>query len=172
LGEDVDISKLRYHKICILADADIDGFHIQTLVLCLFMKHFSKLVEEGRIYVCCPPLYVIDIKAKGKNKNPKKIYVIDEDERINEIDKLEKQNFKEDDYRVSRFKGLGEMNPDQLKDTTLNPETRTLLKMTIPNSDIKESFDLMDMLLKTSKADERKVWMSENADFSENGDEI
>ena len=123
-----DLSGLRYGKVCILSDADVDGSHIQVLLLTLFFRHFPKLIETGHIYVAKPPLYRIDAPARGK-KPAAKIYALDEGELHATLDKLRKEGAKEGSWSISRFKGLGEMNAEQLWDTTLNPDTRRLLQV-------------------------------------------
>ncbi|MEO8835289.1 MAG: DNA topoisomerase IV subunit B, partial [Caldimonas sp.] len=121
-----DFSGLRYGKVCILSDADVDGSHIQVLLLTLFFRHFPKLIERGHIYVAKPPLFRVDAPARGK-KPAAKIYALDDDELRATLDRLRKEGARENSWSVSRFKGLGEMNAEQLWDTTLNPETRRLL---------------------------------------------
>jgi topoisomerase IV subunit B len=121
-----DLSGLRYGKVCILSDADVDGSHIQVLLLTLFFKHFPKLVETGHVYVARPPLFRIDAPARGK-RPPAKFYALDQGELEAALDKLRKEGAREGSWTISRFKGLGEMNAEQLWDTTLNPETRRLL---------------------------------------------
>jgi topoisomerase IV subunit B len=121
-----DLSGLRYGKVCILSDADVDGSHIQVLLLTLFFRHFPKLVEAGHVYIARPPLFRIDAPARGK-RPAAKIYALDESERVATLDKLRKEGARDGSWTISRFKGLGEMNAEQLWDTTLNPETRRLL---------------------------------------------
>ncbi|OHC78761.1 MAG: DNA topoisomerase IV subunit B, partial [Rhodoferax sp. RIFCSPLOWO2_12_FULL_60_11] len=121
-----DLSGLRYGKVCILSDADVDGSHIQVLLLTLFFKHFPKLIETGRIFVARPPLFRVDAPARGK-KQASKAYALDEGELTAILDKLRKDGVREGAWSISRFKGLGEMNAEQLWDTTLNPDTRRLL---------------------------------------------
>ncbi len=121
-----DLSGLRYGKVCILSDADVDGSHIQVLLLTLFFKHFPKLVETGHIYVARPPLFRVDAPARGK-RPPAKLYALDQGELDAALDKLRKEGARDGSWTISRFKGLGEMNAEQLWDTTLNPETRRLL---------------------------------------------
>jgi topoisomerase-4 subunit B len=121
-----DLSGLRYGKVCILSDADVDGSHIQVLLLTLFFRHFPKLVETGHIYVARPPLYRVDAPARGK-RPAAKLYALDDGELEAALDKLRKEGAREGSWTISRFKGLGEMNAEQLWDTTLNPETRRLL---------------------------------------------
>ncbi len=121
-----DFSGLRYGKVCILSDADVDGSHIQVLLLTLFLRHFPKLIERGHVYVAKPPLFRVDAPARGK-KPAAKIYALDEGELEATLDKLRKEGAREGSWSISRFKGLGEMNAEQLWDTTLNPDTRRLL---------------------------------------------
>ena len=121
-----DFSGLRYGKVCILSDADVDGSHIQVLLLTLFFRHFPKLVERGHLFIAKPPLYRIDAPARGK-RPAAKIYALDEGEREAALDKLRKEGARDGSWAISRFKGLGEMNAEQLWETTLNPETRRLL---------------------------------------------
>ncbi|MES2990463.1 MAG: DNA topoisomerase IV subunit B [Pseudomonadota bacterium] len=122
-----DLSGLRYGKVCILSDADVDGSHIQVLLLTLFFRHFPKLVEAGHVYIAKPPLFRVDAPARGK-KPAAKLYALDEGELTATLDKLRKEGARENAWSISRFKGLGEMNAEQLWDTTLNPDTRRLLR--------------------------------------------
>ena len=126
-GQEPDLSGLRYGKICILSDADVDGSHIQVLLLTLFFRHFPRLIETGHVYIAKPPLFRIDAPARGK-KPAAKIYALDEGELNATLDKLRKEGTRENAWSISRFKGLGEMNAEQLWDTTLNPDTRRLLR--------------------------------------------
>ena len=125
-NDEPDLSGLRYGKVCILSDADVDGSHIQVLLLTLFFRHFPKLIETGHIYIARPPLFRVDAPARGK-KPAAKLYALDEGEMTAILDKLRKEGCREGSWTISRFKGLGEMNAEQLWDTTLNPETRRLL---------------------------------------------
>jgi topoisomerase-4 subunit B len=126
--DEPDFSGLRYGKICILSDADVDGSHIQVLLLTLFFRHFPKLIARGHVFVARPPLYRIDAPARGK-KPAAKIYALDEGELTAALEKLQKEGARDGSWSISRFKGLGEMNAEQLWDTTLNPETRRLLQL-------------------------------------------
>lgn len=157
LDDKLDFSKLRYHKICILADADVDGFHIQVLQLTLFLKHFPQLIENGYIYISKPPLYRLDTEAQGKKKPMKKIYVMDEKELKIAEQKLYKEGYTH--VKTSRFKGLGEMNPTELWSTTLDPETRTLLSTKTFLKENKEIQEIFDNLMNKNKADWRKSWI-------------
>jgi topoisomerase-4 subunit B len=157
LTDDVDFSKLRYGKICILADADVDGFHIQVLLMTLFLRHFPQLIERGHIYIACPPLYRLDADAVGKKKPAKKIYAMDEAELKSWEDRFNKEGYLK--LKVGRFKGLGEMNPPELWETTLDPATRRLLQVYLPDdrrAEVKEMFDLM---MSKAKAGARREWM-------------
>ena len=135
--DSTDLSQLRYGKICILADADSDGLHIATLLCALFMMHFRVLLEKGHIYVAMPPLYRIDI---GKEV----YYALDEDEKDGILDRIAAEK-KRGKVNVQRFKGLGEMNPLQLRETTMDPNTRRLVQLTL--DDEGNTIELMDMLL-------------------------
>lgn len=150
-----DLSGLRYGKICILADADSDGLHIATLICALFVKHFSKLVEMGHICVAMPPLYRIDV---GKRV----FYALDEAERQGILDRImaEKMPGK---VGVTRFKGLGEMNPSQLRETTMLPETRRLVRLQLG---LHEN-EIMDMLLAKKRAPDRKIWLEDKGDLAD-----
>ncbi len=152
-----NIEELRYHKICILADADSDGLHIATLICALFLKHFRSLVEAGHIFIAMPPLFRIDA---GK----KVFYALDDDERRATLDRLEKDGFK-GKITVTRFKGLGEMNPKQLRETTMNRDTRRLVQLSVSPND--ESDELMDMLLAKKRSNERREWLENNGDLAE-----
>jgi len=125
-NDEPDFSGLRYGKVCILSDADVDGSHIQVLLLTLFFRHFPKLIERGHVYIAKPPLFRVDAPARGK-KPAAKIYALDQGELDATLDKLRKEGAKEGSWSISRFKGLGEMSAEQLWETTLNPETRRLL---------------------------------------------
>ena len=125
-NDEPDLSGLRYGKVCILSDADVDGSHIQVLLLTLFFRHFPRLIERGHVYIARPPLFRIDAPARGK-RPAAKLYVLDEGELEAALDKLRKEGAREGSWSIGRFKGLGEMNAEQLWETTLNPETRRLL---------------------------------------------
>ena len=127
-ADEPDMSGLRYGKVCILSDADVDGSHIQVLLLTLFFRHFPKLIERGHIHIAKPPLYRIDAPARGK-KPAAKIYALDDGELEATLDKLRKEGAREGSWSISRFKGLGEMSAEQLWETTLNPDTRRLLQV-------------------------------------------
>jgi len=152
-----DLTKLRFGKVCILADADSDGLHIATLLCALFLMHFRKLVQEGHIYVAMPPLFRIDV---GKTV----FYALDEDERQSILDRIEADKIK-GKVSIQRFKGLGEMNPAQLRETTINPDTRRLVQLTIAPGD--DSNSLLDMLLAKKRAGDRKEWLQEKGDLAE-----
>jgi len=152
-----DISQLRYHKICILADADSDGQHIATLLCALFLRHFRPLVLGGHIYVAMPPLYRIDA---GKQV----YYALDEAERDATLKKIEAANARTRPS-VTRFKGLGEMNPSQLRETTIDPSTRRLVQLTV---DVKDDTDqLMDKLLAKKRASDRREWLEEKGNLAD-----
>ncbi len=152
-----DISGLRYGKICILADADSDGLHIATLICALFVRHFTSLVEQGHIFVAMPPLYRVDV---GK----KVFYALDESERQGILDRIEAEKMT-GKISVTRFKGLGEMNPPQLRETTMLPESRRLLQLQLhDNGAVNE---IMDKLLAKKRSGDRKIWLEDKGDLAE-----
>jgi topoisomerase-4 subunit B len=160
VADEPDLSNLRYGKICILSDADVDGAHIQVLLLTLFYKHFPKLMERGHVYIARPPLFRVDAPARGK-KPAQKLYALDEGELRAIEDKLRKDGLREGSWQISRFKGLGEMNAEQLWDTTLNPDTRRLLPVTEGELGEVETVKTMDMLMGKSESGARKSWLEE-----------
>ncbi|WP_332707017.1 DNA topoisomerase IV subunit B [Plesiomonas shigelloides] len=150
-----DLSQLRYGKVCILADADSDGLHIATLLCALFVRHFRTLVEQGHVYVAMPPLFRIDL---GKEVH----YALDEDEKNGILERLKKKKGKPN---VQRFKGLGEMNPLQLRETTMDPNTRRLVQLTI--DDLQQTLDIMDMLLAKKRSEDRRHWLQSKGDLAD-----
>ena len=162
-----DLSGLRYGKIAILSDADVDGSHIQVLLLTLFYTHFPKLVSDGHIYVAQPPLFRVDVNAQGKAKPARKLYALDQQELDSILERLQKENVKESAYSISRFKGLGEMNPDQLKDTTMHPDTRRLLQVQIPETAHEETQGIFVKLMGKGEAASRRAWMEAEGDTAE-----
>jgi len=158
-----DLSGLRYGKICILSDADVDGSHIQVLLLTLFFRHFPKLIETGHIYVARPPLFRVDAPARGK-KPAAKMYALDEGELTAILDKLRKDNVRENSWSISRFKGLGEMSAVQLWDTTLNPDTRRLLPVTLGALGVLGTEVEFNKLMGKGEAAARRELMELNAD--------
>ena len=152
-----DLSKLRYGKVCILADADSDGLHIASLLIALFVKHFRALVEKSHVYVAMPPLYRIDV---GKEV----FYALDEGERQGILDRIKAEKLS-GRVVVQRFKGLGEMNPMQLRETAMAPDTRRLVQLTAGKE--KAVNDLLDMLLSKKRAPDRKIWLEKKGDLAE-----
>ena len=155
-GED-DLSALRYHRVCILADADSDGLHIATLICALFARHFPALVNAGHVHVAMPPLYRVDV---GKSV----FYALDEGEREGILDRVASDKLK-GKVNVTRFKGLGEMNPGQLRETTMAPETRRLVQLTIAAND--KTDELLDMLLAKKRSKDRKSWLQSKGNLAE-----
>jgi topoisomerase-4 subunit B len=152
-----DLSQLRYHRICILADADSDGQHIATLLCALFLRHFRPLVTNGHVHVAMPPLYRIDA---GKQV----YYALDDGERDQLLKRIEKENPRARPT-VTRFKGLGEMNPSQLRETTIDPRTRRLVQLTIDGAD--NTDQLMDMLLAKKRAGDRREWLEQKGNLAD-----
>ena len=162
-NDNPDFSGLRYGKICILSDADVDGSHIQVLLLTLFFRHFPKLVERGHVHIARPPLYRIDAPARGK-RPAAKLYALDEGELEAALDKLRKEGAKEGSWNISRFKGLGEMNADQLWETTLNPETRRLLPVSWQGRGFDATGTLLSKLMGKGEAQARRDLMELRGD--------
>lgn len=161
---DFDLSGLRYGKVIIMSDADVDGSHIQVLLLTLFLRHFPALVAKGHVFVAQPPLYRIDVPAQGKKRNARKIYVLDQDEREAVLEKLKREGFSEDALIINRFKGLGEMNPDQLWETTLNPTMRRLVRVET-RTDENGLAPMFTMLMGKGESSSRKSWLEENGNL-------
>ena len=161
-----DMSGLRYGKVCILADADVDGSHIQVLLLTLFFRHFPKLIEAGHVYVARPPLFRIDAPARGK-KPASKAYALDTGELTAILDKLRKEGVREGSWSISRFKGLGEMSAEQLWDTTLNPDTRRLLPVQLGRVDFTGTEQLITKLMGKGEAASRRELMELHGDAVE-----
>ena len=161
-----DMSGLRYGKVCILSDADVDGSHIQVLLLTLFFRHFPKLIEAGHVFVARPPLFRVDAPARGK-KPASKAYALDEGELTAILDKLRKEGVREGAWSISRFKGLGEMNAEQLWDTTLNPDTRRLLPVALGAIDFSQTEALITKLMGKGEAAARRELMEIHGDSVE-----
>lgn len=159
-----DLSGLRYGKICILSDADVDGSHIQVLLLTLFFRHFPKLIEAGHIFVARPPLFRVDVPARGK-KPAAKVYALDESELESILDKCAKDGVPREKCQISRFKGLGEMNAEQLWETTLNPDTRRLLPVQLGTFDFSATEDLITKLMGKGEAAARRELMELHGDL-------
>ncbi len=147
-----DLTALRYNKICILADADSDGLHIATLLCALFVRHFKPLVKAGHVYVAMPPLFRIDI---GKDV----YYALDEDEKTGILARIEAEK-KRRKENVQRYKGLGEMNPLQLRETTMDPNTRRLVQLTLDEEEL--TMEMMDMLLAKKRSADRRQWLEDH----------
>ncbi len=158
IGEDFDITKLRYGKVVIMADADVDGCHIRTLLLTFFFRFMRPLIEQGHVYIAQPPLFKV---AKGKQVR----YAFSDEERDVYIKELYGENGAKSD--VQRYKGLGEMDPEQLWETTMNPETRTILKITLEDA---EKADETFSILMGDKVQPRKEFIEKNAQFASNLD--
>jgi topoisomerase IV subunit B len=158
----VDISKLRYGKICILSDADVDGSHIQVLLLTLFFRHFPRLVHDGHICIAQPPLYRLDAPPKRGQKEARKFYALDDRELKTLRDRCVREGVSEEKLEVSRFKGLGEMSSEQLWETAMNPDTRRLLRVAFSEKNAHEARDMFEMLMGDKNASKRRVWMEEN----------
>ncbi len=152
-----DLDSLRYHKICILADADSDGAHIATLICALFLRHFRELVLAGHVYVAMPPLYRIDV---GKEV----FYALDDSEQQGILDRIAAEKIK-GKVSVTRFKGLGEMSPPQLRETTMNRDTRRLVQLTVSAKD--KTDQTMDMLLAKKRAADRRKWLETKGNLAE-----
>jgi topoisomerase-4 subunit B len=156
-----NLDGLRYHKICILADADSDGQHIATLLCALFLKHFEPLVTAGHVFVAMPPLFRVDV---GKEVH----YCLDDAERDLLLDRMEAEK-KTGKITVTRFKGLGEMNPSQLRETTMAKETRRLVQLTVEGKTMNEARDVLDKLLAKKRASDRRDWLQDKGNLADLG---
>ncbi|HEU4646591.1 MAG TPA: toprim domain-containing protein, partial [Burkholderiales bacterium] len=157
-----DLSGLRYGKVILMTDADVDGGHIQALLLTFFFMHAPKLVEAGHVYVAQPPLFKVEIPAQGKGKPQRRAYCLDDDELEETLAALKKEKVKEGSWEISRFKGLGEMSPEQLWETTMNPDTRRLVRMQLQAKDIAKVRLTFEKLMDAGEAEERRNWMREH----------
>jgi topoisomerase-4 subunit B len=160
-ADEPDLTGLRYGKIATMTDADVDGAHIAVLLLTLFFKHFPKLIERGHIYVAHPPLYKLDVPAHGK-RPARKIYALDDDELKSIKDRLKDDGVRPESIGIQRFKGLGEMNPDQLWETALSPDTRKLLPVRVTHAET--TLAMFNMLMSKKEAERRCAWMEEKGD--------
>lgn len=155
-GSDFDINKMNYSKVIIMTDADTDGAHIQVLLLTFFLRFMRPLIEARRLYIALPPLYRISRK-RGKSEQSQYLW---DDEQLNQVEDLST-------YRIQRFKGLGEMNSDQLWDTTMNPNTRSIIQVTL--DDISEADQKVTTLMGDNVAI-RREWIETNVDFEVSDD--
>jgi topoisomerase-4 subunit B len=160
--ENPDLSGLRYGKVIVMTDADVDGGHIQALLLTFFFMHAPKLVERGHLYVAMPPLYKLEIPSQGKGKPARRLYCLDDDELAEVLAQLKKEKVKEGSWEISRFKGLGEMSPEQLWETTMNPDTRRLVRMLLDQKEIKKVRETFEKLMDSGEAEGRRNWMREH----------
>ena len=154
------LANLRYGKVVIMTDADVDGSHIRVLLCTLFYRHFPRLIAAGHLHFAQPPLYRLDVPAVGKKRPPRKLYALDGAERDAIIDRLVLEGVKADAIAISRFKGLGEMNPEQLWETTMSPDTRRLMRIRQPGAD--DANPVMNMLMAKNESAGRRAWMEAN----------
>jgi topoisomerase-4 subunit B len=165
--DNVDLDNLRYGKLVIMSDADVDGAHIQTLLLTLFYRHFPALIARGHVYIAQPPLYRIDVPASGKKRPAKRFYALDEGELDAIKDRVQKEGVALDKIEVGRFKGLGEMNPEQLRETAMDPATRRVLPVFERSEAHDDTLKLFNLLMGKGEASGRRAWMEEKGNLVE-----
>ena len=165
-AEDADLKNLRYAKIIIMADADVDGSHIKVLLLTLFYRHFPALIEKGHVYVAHPPLYRIDVAPSGK-RPARKLYALDDAELDATEDRLTKEGVKSGSWTVGRFKGLGEMNAEQLRETTMSAETRRVVAVHVTKDGEEQVRRIFAKLMGKTEAASRREWMEQNGNTVE-----
>jgi topoisomerase-4 subunit B len=161
-ADNPDLGGIRYGKVVVMTDADVDGGHIQALLLTFFFMHAPRIVERGHLYVAMPPLYKIEVPGQGKGKPARRVYCLDDDELEEALASLKKEKVKEGSWEISRFKGLGEMSPEQLWETTMNPDTRRLIRMQLDMKQIKTIKEKFELLMDASEAEGRRNWMREH----------
>ncbi|MFT4171184.1 MAG: DNA topoisomerase IV subunit B [Rhodocyclaceae bacterium] len=161
------LANLRYGKVVIMADADVDGSHIQTLLLTLFLRHFPRMVRAGHVYIAMPPLYRVDVPAQGKKRPARRFYALDDNELSAIRDRLVKEGFRIEQLEIGRFKGLGEMRPDQLKETAMDPATRRVLPVTLDEENAPPTQALFDLLMGKGEASGRRAWMEAKGNLVE-----
>ena len=162
-----DLANLRYGKVVIMSDADVDGAHIQTLLLTLFYRHFPALIRRGHVFIAQPPLYRVDVPAQGKKRPARRLYALDEGELDAIRDRLGKEGFAPDKIEVGRFKGLGEMNPEQLRETAMAPATRRVLPVAERPEARDETLKLFNLLMGKGEAAGRRAWMEAKGHLAE-----
>jgi topoisomerase-4 subunit B len=158
----VDLNGVRYGKVIVMTDADVDGGHIQALLLTFFFMHAPKLVASGHLYVAQPPLYKLEVPSQGKGKPARRLYCLDDDELGEMLAQLKKEKVKEGSWEISRFKGLGEMSPEQLWETTMNPDTRRLVRMELDAKQMGKVREVFEKLMDSGEAEGRRNWMREH----------
>jgi topoisomerase-4 subunit B len=161
------LDNLRYGKVIIMADADVDGSHIQTLLLTLFYRHFPKLIEKGHVFIAQAPLYAMRVAPHGKVKAERRHYALDDAEREQILEKLKDEGVRDSLIHIGRFKGLGEMNPEQLRETTMNPDTRRLIEMRLDDKEREVAQDVFKLLMAKGEAAGRRAWMEKEGHLIE-----
>jgi topoisomerase-4 subunit B len=160
--EPAELGGLRYGKVIVMTDADVDGGHIQALLLTFFFMHAPRLVEAGHLYVAQPPLYKVEVPSQGKGKPQRRLYCLDDDELEEVLTQLKKEKVKDGSWEISRFKGLGEMSPEQLWETTMNPDARRLVRMEFSIKNLARARKEFEKLMDAGEAEERRNWMREH----------